>query len=168
MDDLNEINNDTQNAGIVDEKDKFLQFDLGAEAYAIALLEVKEVIPVPDTTSLPNSPSFYSGIMNLRGQIISILDLRKKMNIKPKEVGLEEAVIIVEIDKIAIGLIVDSINKVLNLQTLEIAEVPEVRTQVNSKFIDGVYKGDGNLTLILNLEELLNIKEIKKLQEKAA
>ena len=62
---------------------RYLQFDLGNERYAIALLNVKEVIPLPETTPLPDSPSYYIGIMNLRGQIISIMDFRKKLNIKP-------------------------------------------------------------------------------------
>lgn len=147
---------------------RFIQFDLGTEGYAIQLLMVKEVIPVADTTHIPNSPSHYVGIMNLRGQIISIVDLRKKLNIKPKTEGLEEAVIIVEYDGIGIGVIVDSINKVLNIGCKEVTEVPEVNTQVNAKYIQGVYQGEDSLTIMLDLENILNINEIKNMQKKAS
>lgn len=147
---------------------RYLQFDLGNERYAIALLNVKEVIPLPETTPLPDSPSYYIGIMNLRGQIISIMDFRKKLNIKPKEDKEEEAVIIVEFEGVGIGLVVDSINRVLTVGASEVAEVPEIKFQVNAQYVQGVYKGDKNLTILLDLERALNISEIKGLRAKAA
>lgn len=147
---------------------RYLQFDLGNERYAIALLNVKEVIPLPETTPLPDSPSYYIGIMNLRGQIISIMDFRKKLNIKPKEDKEEEAVIIVEFEGVGIGLVVDSINRVLTVGSSEVAEVPEIKFQVNAQYVQGVYKGDKNLTILLDLERALNISEIKGLRAKAA
>jgi purine-binding chemotaxis protein CheW len=148
--------------------ERYLQFDLGVESYAIHLLSVKEVIPRPDTTPLPNSPSFYLGIMNLRGQIISIVDLRKKLNIDPKKEDVEEAVVIIEFEGVGIGVVVDSINRVLNIATSSVSEVPEVSTQINAKYIEGVYQGEESLTILLDLASVLNIKEIKNMQNKAA
>ncbi|MFN8369272.1 MAG: chemotaxis protein CheW [Bacteriovoracaceae bacterium] len=148
--------------------ERYLQFSLGKETYAIQLLAVKEVIPPPDTTPLPNSPSYYIGIMNLRGQIISIIDLRKKLNIVPQKEHLEEAVIIVQVGTVGIGLIVDSINKVLNIASNSISEVPEVSSQVNAKYIEGVYQEEKNLTILLDIESILNLNEIKNIQNKAA
>lgn len=147
---------------------RYIQFDLGSEAYAIQLLRVKEVIPVPETTPLPNCQSYYVGIMNLRGQIISIIDLRKKLNVTPKQEGLEEAVIIIEIDGIGIGVIVDSINKVLIVGSNTVIEVPEVNSQINAKYIQGVHQGDEQLTVLLDLESILDIESIKRTQNKAA
>jgi purine-binding chemotaxis protein CheW len=147
---------------------RYLQFDLGVESYAVLLLRVKEVIPMPDTTPLPNSPSHNIGIMNLRGQIISVIDLRKKLGVQPKTKDLEEAVVIVEFDGIGIGLVVDSINRVLNIALSEITEVPEISSQVNAKYIEGVYQNEKNLVLLLDIESVLNINEIRKLQNKAA
>ncbi len=148
-------------------RERYLQFNLGNEVYAIPLLNVKEVIPVPNTTPVPNIPAYYKGIMNLRGQIISILDLRKKLNIKPNE-DLEEAVVIVELQGLNIGVIVDSINRVLHLQKEEVGEIPEVSSQINTRFIEGVYKGADALTILLDLDGILNIKEIKNMQAKSA
>ena len=162
---MNELEN--MGEGDLDSR-RFLQFDLGSENYAIPLLEVKEVIPLPETTPLPNSPAYYVGIMNLRGQIISIVDLRKRLKIDSKKEGLEEAVVIIEIEGIAIGVVVDSINRVLNIENHEVAEVPEVKSQVNAQFIQGVYKDEDKLTVFLDLETILNIREIKKTQSQAA
>ncbi len=147
---------------------RFIQFDLGSENYGIKLLSVKEVIPMPDTTPMPNAPSHFIGIMNLRGQIISIIDLRKRLGVKPKTEGLEEAVIIVEYDGVGIGVVVDSINKVLNININDIAEVPEIGSKVNGKYIQGVYRVDDKLTIMLDLRKVLNIEDIKKSQQEAA
>ncbi len=165
MDKLKEVSQRKQDINALE---RYIQFDLGNERYAIKLLSVKEVIPLPETTSLPNSPSHYIGIMNLRGQIISIIDLRKKLGLKPKTEDLEEAVIIVEFDGVGIGVVVDSINKVLNLSGDDLTEVPEIDSQVNAKYIQGVYQGKDNLTIMLDLGSILNIKEIKDIQKMAA
>lgn len=149
-------------------EERYLEFGLGTENYAIFLLDVKEVIPIPQMTNLPNSPSYYNGIMNLRGQIISVIDLRKKLGIKPLDEKREEAVIIIEIDNIGIGIIVDSINKVLTIAANSVIEVPEVQSQINAKYIEGIHQSDDGLTVLLDLENVLNLPEIRKMQNNAA
>ena len=144
--------------------ERYLEFNLGPEPYGIPLLSVKEVITLPETTRIPNAPSYYIGIMNLRGQIISIIDLRKKLGINPQEVN-EEAVVIIEIEGMGIGLVVDSINKVLNIPLEQLKAVPEVSSQVNSKYIIGVFSADTKLVVILDLEKVLNISEISQLKK---
>lgn len=160
---------------LLDEKKKnsateqrYLQFALNGESYAVFLLDVKEVIPIPEITVLPNCPSYYEGIMNLRGQIISIIDLRKKLGMKSKESNKEEAVIIIEIDNVGIGVIVDSIDKVLNVVTSEIKEVPEVSSQINAKYIEGIYQHNDILTVLLDLKSILDIDNIKQLNKVSA
>lgn len=148
--------------------EKYLQFDLGNEVYAIPLLTVKEVIPEPPATPLPNSPGYYKGIMNLRGQIISIVDLRSKLNIKPKTEGLEEAVVIIEKEGVQIGLIVDIVKKVLSIDNKDIIEVPEVKSQINAQYVAGVFQEEHGLTILIAIEKVLNIKEISQMQNKAA
>lgn len=153
---------------LLTQEERYLQFGLGDEKYAIYLLSVKEVIPVPEMTNLPNSPKYYKGIMNLRGQIISVVDLRTKLGVFPRKDNDEEAVVIVEIEGISIGVIVDSIDKVLNINIDDIAEVPEVNSQINAKFIEGIYQHDNALTVLLDLKSILNIEEIKKMNKAAA
>jgi purine-binding chemotaxis protein CheW len=147
--------------------ERYLEFNLGEEAYAIPLLSVKEVITIPETTRIPNSPAYYIGIMNLRGQIISIIDLRKKLGIKSQD-DSEEAVVIVEVDNLGIGLVVDSINKVLNIPMDQLKEVPEVSSQVNAKYIEGVYSSANKLIMTLYLNKILNISEINQQSKKVA
>lgn len=147
---------------------RYIQFNLGNEYYAIELLQVKEVVPVPETTSLPNTPAFYLGIMNLRGQVISIIDLRKKLGVKTMKGEREEAVIILEFSGIGVGVIVDSINKVLNIPTSELKEVPDINSLVSSEEIHGVFQGESELSVLLNLEKILNLEEVKGLQRQVA
>lgn len=146
----------------------FLEFDLGTESYGVKLLSVKEVITVPETTPLPNGPTHFNGIMNLRGQIISIVDLRKKLGIKSKEGRSEEAVVIVDFENVSVGLVVDSINKVLSFGIDELVEIPEILSQVNSQYIHGVYRGEDKLTLVLDLGKIFNLEELKILSQNAA
>ena len=141
---------------------RFLQFDLGEENYAIELLKVKEVIPLPEVTEIPNSPAYYLGIINLRGQIISVIDLRKRLSISPKTEGLEEAVIIVEIDSVSIGLLVDSINRVLDFSKNDVSEVPEISSRINASCIQGVFRRDNGLTVLLDMDSILDIDKLKR------
>ena len=150
----------------VSENDRYLEFDLGPEHYAVPLLHVKEVIPIPETTKIPRAPSYFLGVMNLRGHIISIIDLRAKLSIKPKTENLEEAVIIVDLKGVQIGIIVDSINKVLAVTKTDVSEVPEISAQVNAKYISGIHRQEKYLTVLLDLAGVLDINDIKIINEK--
>lgn len=145
------------------ELSRFIEFSLGNEDYAIPLLMVREVISVPDTTPIPKSPAHFLGIMNLRGQVISVVDLRKKMKIEPLK-DKEEAVIIVDIGGMNIGVVVDSINKVLAFSSDDVSEMPEIETQVNTQYIFGVYKKESSLTVLLDIAKVLDLKDIEAIQ----
>lgn len=147
--------------------DRYLEFDLGNEQYAFHLLLVREVIPVPETTPVPKAPSYFKGIMNLRGHVISVVDLRQKLGVTPKE-DREEAVIIVDIEGAHIGAIVDSINRVLSFSKDQISEVPDIESQVNGKFIQGVFQKESSLTVLLDIEKVLDADQIRKMKKQAA
>jgi len=164
--------NENQNLSIVDEKNselqRFLEFSLGKEDYAIPLLSVREVISVPETTPIPKAPSHFLGIMNLRGQVISVVDMRTKLKIKPLDNNSEESVIIVDLDGMNLGIVVDSINKVLAFALKEINDVPEIETQVNAEYIYGVYRKEESLTVLLNVAKVLDIADVSAMKNKAA
>jgi len=153
------------------ELERYLEFSLGLEGFAIPLLQVRELISVPETTPIPYSPAHFLGIMNLRGQVISVVDLRKKMKLKENEDHAENAVIIIEIGGVNMGVVVDSINKVLAFPRTDIAKVPEIGTQVNSEYIDGIFKNGDELVVILDLAKVLSLTDLKfakqQLQEAA-
>lgn len=142
------------------ELSRFIEFSLGAEDYAIPLLMVREVISVPDTTPIPKSPPHFLGIMNLRGQVISVVDLRKKLKVEARQ-DKEEAVIIVDIGGMNIGVVVDSINKVLAFSSEDVSIMPEVEHQVNTHFIFGVYKKENSLTVLLDIAKVLDLKDLE-------
>ena len=141
--------------------DRYLRFSLGIEEYAIPLLDVKEVIAMPEVTPIPQTPTHFLGIMNLRGQVITIMDLRLKLGIKAEK-GAETSVIITDLGEISVGVVVDSINAVLNPNPKDLAEKPELSNGVkSSEYITGVYKKESGLVLLLNIPKLLNFEDKK-------
>lgn len=157
-----------ENDKSVKDSERYLEFSLGSEKFCIPLLQVRELISVPETTPIPYSPKYFKGIMNLRGQVISVIDLRLKLGVKFQENETENAVVIVEFDSFRMGLIVDSINKVLQIEEDQIAQVPEVKATGGKDYINGVYKNGDDLVVILSLQSLLSVKEINQFMEKAA
>jgi purine-binding chemotaxis protein CheW len=147
-----------ENQGSDDTFNRFLSFSLGSEEYAIPLLSVREVMGMPDFTPVPQSPPFFLGIMNLRGQVISVIDLRIKLGMKP-QVLKEMAVIICDLKQIVLGVVVDSVNSVISPQKEDIKSKPDLKSARNSDYITGVYKSDKNLVMFLNLIKALNLDE---------
>lgn len=149
---------------------RYLVFSLGDGDYAIPLLGVREVIAFTETTPLPFSPPYFVGIMNLRGQVISIMDLRKKFNVKPRE-NAETAVIICDLGDISLGVVVDSVNSVLSADSKDIAEKPEFTSGDKADFVTGVYNKNSKLTLIVDIARALSLDDkatISKTGAKAA
>jgi len=146
---------------------RYLSFSLGNEKYAIPLLSVKEVIAVPDTTPVPFTPSYFLGIMNLRGQIISVIDLRQKMGIKAKG-SSETSVIICDLAPLTLGVVVDSIDSVLSPREEDISERPEVHGAKNLDFITGVCKREEGLVVLIDIARMLNADDHKSIGAGAA
>jgi len=136
---------------------RYLSFSLGSEEFAIPLLDVKEVIAMPEFTPIPCSPPHFLGIMNLRGQVISVLDLRTKLSIKPLN-SPETAVIICDLDPLTIGVVVDSINSVITPESDEVSDKPEIQSKA-SDFITGVFRKDKNLVLFLDIARALSVQD---------
>jgi purine-binding chemotaxis protein CheW len=143
-----------------DNSDRFLEFTLGEESYAIPLLKVREVIAIPKTTPIPNTPSHFVGIMNLRGQVISVLDIRKKMGITPNKNQEEAAVVIVDLDPVYMGIVVDSVNKVLAPKADEVGDKPKIEGN-NTNFITGTYRSGDKLTVFLDIGKALNVEDLE-------
>jgi purine-binding chemotaxis protein CheW len=136
------------------EAEKYMEFSLGGECYAIPLLRVKEVIAPTNCTPIPNSPPYMLGLINLRGQVLSVFDLRKKLNVKPRENTEEEAVIIIDLNPMYFGVKVDSINTVLALGSEEVSEVPEAMA-TKSNYMSGIYRAANKLVILMDIEKVL-------------
>lgn len=157
---MEEVNNTTAS--------RYLEFSLGDEFYALPLLDVREVIAVPQTTPVPYMPSHFIGIMNLRGQVISVLDLNKKMGIKERETNTEEAVVVLDLGEITIGVKVGSVNSVLQINESQISEPPAMEKGTKTDYMKGVFRGDTKMTIIIDIRRLLNLEEKNFLSQKAA
>lgn len=148
--------------------DRYLQFNLGAETFAIPLLQVREVIGFPETTPIPFSPNYFVGLMNLRGQVISVLDLRKKLSVKPLENQAERAVVILDVGGVVVGCVVDSINRVLNLQSESIQPASDVEGNSRMEFLMGIVQVESRLTAMLDIYKLLNVMDMNTIQSKVS
>ena len=149
---------------------RYLCFGLGKEEYSIPLLSIKEVIGLPEITPIPQSPNYFNGIMNLRGQVISIMDLRTKLGIKAAASD-EVSVIILDLGAYNLGVIVDRVNSVLMISADEINDKPIVEANKSHEYIKGVFRKDEKLILLLDISKALSLEDqsmIKKNNNKIA
>lgn len=146
---------------------RFLTFSLNSEQYAVPLLKVKEVIALTETTPVPYSPPHFKGIMNLRGQVISVIDLRMKLKMPKVEAGAETAIIILDLSPLALGIIVDSVESVLAVNKEEIQPPPEVGGR-ETAYITGVARKEKRLILVLDIERTLSVDDLKTMKSQNA
>lgn len=137
---------------------RYLCFLLGQENYAMPLLSVKEVIAPPDITPVPQTPAYFLGIMNLRGQIISVVDLRSKLGITPGKTA-EKSIIICDLQPNSIGVVVDAIDSVYCPTPKEISDKPEIQSQRNTDYIQGVFRHNERLVLMLDIIKCLSLSD---------
>lgn len=134
---------------------RFLCFSLGTDEFAIPLLSVKEVIGMPELTPIPQSPSHYLGMMNLRGQVISVIDLRVKLGVKSTK-NAETSVVIIDLGENSMGVVVDSVNSVLSPAVDQLSPPPDLAKTPASEFVQSVYRRDDKLVLILDIFKILS------------
>lgn len=162
MNQLDDKESHTQKNGMAATQ-RYLSFSLHHQEYGIPLLKVLEVIGMGELTSIPNSPSYFLGIMNLRGLVISIIDLRLKLTLPKVERTPETAVIILNIQGGHIGVVVDSVDSVVNLSTDQLSETPQSETQ-KTDFITNVARLDKKFLLILDIEKTLSAQDLSTLK----
>lgn len=137
---------------------RFLNFCLGDEQYALPLLDVREVIGMPAITPLPQTPTYFLGVMNLRGKVIPVLDLRSKLNIKGQNTP-ELSVIICDLGQHSFGFVVDSIARVLAVENSKVSARPDVSATKNAEWITGIYEADKKLVLLMDATKLLSVED---------
>lgn len=138
---------------------RFMEFRVGEQLYAIHLLSVREVIQKPEVTQVPNGPADFEGMMNLRGQILGVFNLRKKLNAKPKaNSGDGQAVVVVvEEGGVRVGVTVDEVTHVLHPQADAIKPAPLREDDPTKRFVQSVIQSNGELVILLDFEQLLDL-----------
>ncbi|RZA26969.1 MAG: purine-binding chemotaxis protein CheW [Proteobacteria bacterium] len=146
---------------MIQSSNRFLVFQLETEMYAVPLHKVREVIAPTEVTKVPHTPSHFKGVMNLRGQVISVIDLRLKFKMKvAAEAHAEMAIIILDFGSLSLGIIVDTVSAVLGLKEDQISPSPDIETSISKDFITGIARVENKLIVILDIEKSLNIAEL--------
>jgi purine-binding chemotaxis protein CheW len=151
---------------------KYLTFALDHEEYGLPVLKVREIIKMMDITAVPQVPSCVKGVINLRGKVIPVIDLRLKFGFAPQEYTDRTSIIVVEValtaGHVMMGIIVDEVSEVLNITADEIEETPEFGERVNTDYMKGVAKVKGTVKILLDLDRVLGADAGVGLGPKAA
>lgn len=139
-------------------------FSLGEERYAIDIHVIKEIIRPLKITSLPGAPGFIEGVVNLRGDVIPVIDMRKRFDLPPRE-GIECRMIIVRVEGQWVGIEVDSVSEVIRIPHKDIKSPPKVMGGDGARYIEGVCKHGDELVILLNLDQILSTEEKIRLKE---
>ncbi|WMW24925.1 chemotaxis protein CheW [Methanolobus sediminis] len=141
---------------IDDELHQLVIFNLGVEEFGVNIMQVQEIIRMPDITRIPRSPDYIKGVINLRGKIIVVMDLDRRFGMKETEMTDESRIVVVDIEGTIIGLVVDSVSEVIRLKGSNIEHTPEIITQkINADYLKGVGKMEDRLLILLNLENII-------------
>jgi purine-binding chemotaxis protein CheW len=138
-------------------------FSLGREEFAVEVTQVREIMRMEEITRMPKSPPFVEGIINLRGQIIAVVDLAKRLNLEAAEKSGETRIIVVEAEDVKVGMIVDSVSEVLRVSAEEVEASPTLAADMSAAYIQGVVKKDNRLIILLDLTKVLSLDEIARL-----
>lgn len=144
---------------IDEELNQLISFVVGKEEYGMEILRVKEVIRSPQITPLPKAPTFVKGIINLRGDVIPIVDLREKFGIGSDVETSEMRIIVVDVDGRLVGMVVDSANQVVRIPSDQIEPPPPIVGGTSKEYIKGVGKLDDRLVVLLNVDTILSNDE---------
>ena len=143
------------------QKGKFLTFSVGREAYGIEIKFVTEIIGIQDITEVPELPNYVKGIINLRGKIIPVIDVRLRFKKQPKEYNDRTCIVVIEIKDISIGLIVDNVAEVINIDDNNIVPPPDIKTGFHNRYVRGIGKVGNEVKLLLDCDKLLNEDEVE-------
>ncbi len=146
---------------------KFLTFNCGDEIYGIEILKVREIIKLMDITTVPRTPDYLKGVINLRGKVIPIVNLRSKFTMPEIEHTQETCIIVVEVNQTSIGIIVDSVSEVSNIKGEEIEDAPHLGQDIDTNFILGLGKTKERIVIILDIEQVLSSEDLEAVGELA-
>jgi len=145
-------------------KDKYLSFRIGNESYGIEIRHVTEIVVMQEITEVPDMPDFITGVINLRGKVISVMDVRKRFRLELREYDERTCIIVVDINDISVGLIVDTVNEVLNIPESHIDPPPKTHSGIKSNYIQGMGKIGETVKILLDVEKILYRDELARLE----
>ncbi|MFP4672107.1 MAG: chemotaxis protein CheW [Desulfohalobiaceae bacterium] len=144
---------------------QLVSFKLKDEEFGVDILQVQEIIRMQEITHVPNAPDFVEGVINLRGRVIPIVDLRKRFGLESQEHGSATRIIVVMIGQVTVGLIVDEVSEVLRIPENTVEPPPPIVAGIESDYIKGVGKLEDRLLILLDLNKILSREEKTSLKQ---
>lgn len=152
---MNETMQDTRKSMAIAKTGKYLTFVLGQEEFGLEILDVREIIGLMAITTMPKAPAYVKGVINLRGKIIPIIDLRLKFGMPRAEFGKETCIIVLNVASLLMGIIVDRVSEVLDIHAEQIAPAPQFGAQAQTDIVTGLGKIGEKVKILLNIEKVL-------------
>jgi purine-binding chemotaxis protein CheW len=138
---------------------QWVTFRLGQETYGINVMQVQEVLRMTEIAPVPGAPNYVLGIINIRGNVVTVIDTRSRFGLPPAEDTDSTRIVIIEAADNIVGIRVDSVAEVVNLRSSEIETAPNVGNDESSKYIQGVYSRDGDILILVDVNKLLTEEE---------
>jgi len=154
LDEAMETAEDTQ-------KGKFLTFSVGRESYGIEIKFVTEIIGIQDITEVPELPNYVRGIINLRGKIIPVIDVRLRFKKELKKYNDRTCIVVIDIKETSVGLIVDNVAEVIKIDDSNIVPPPDIKTGFHNRYVRAIGKVENEIKLLLDCDKLLNDDEME-------
>ena len=148
---------DSQVASQADNSRQYLAFHLGDEEYALDIIRISEIIKVREFTDIPRAPEFVLGIISLRGVVVPVFDLRRRLDLGTSEMMATSRIVVCQLDDLTVGLLVDSINQVINLDDDDVEPPPGVLAGLDREMVSGIGRYQGRMIILLNLHSALNV-----------
>lgn len=150
------------------ETTQYLTFTLGAEVFAVDVARVREILEMPGITKVPQVPEFMRGVINLRGCVVPVIDLRLKFGMAETAQTVNTCIIVVEVamagENIVLGALADSVQEVIEMEPSQIEAAPHIGTHLNTEFIKGMGKHDGRFVMILDIDRVFSDAELVAVQ----
>lgn len=153
------MNQVVQSGGSNDPILQWVTFRLDDETYGINVMQVQEVLRVSEIAPVPGAPDYVLGIINLRGNVVTVIDTRRRFGLSPNEMDDATRIVIIESDKQVVGILVDSVAEVVEMRASEIEQAPNVGNDESSRYIQGVSSRGGKLLILVDLNKLLTEDE---------
>ena len=148
---------------------QLVTFQISEELYGVDIMDVKEIVRVQEIRSIPNAPGYVEGLFNLRGEIIPIISLHKRFHLKRAQLGEDEELlsgfIIIDIDGMKLGVIIDKVERVVSIEAQDIQPPPQMLTGIGAEYIQGVINREAGYLILLDIRKLFSAKELRKIEE---
>jgi purine-binding chemotaxis protein CheW len=162
---------DQESQALHDLEGKYLTFTLADEDFGLEILKVREIIGMLDITHIPQTPSFFKGVINLRGRVIPVVDLRLKFGLPTMEYGERTCIIVVEVKtemgSVHMGVVVDTVSEVVNVNGADIEPPPSFGSRLDTRYILGLAKARGSIKILLDIDRVMGARDLAVLEELA-